>query len=85
MSDYPPPKFTGYFSNYLFNITTYKLESYCQMGRHEKAKKCAKNVVIYSYEKANIIVIEGYLNPTTGVDLAVGGTLEGRKIRGHFL
>ena len=30
------------------------------MGRHEKAKKCAKNVVIYSYEKANIIVIEGH-------------------------
>ena len=55
------------------------------MSRHEKAKKFAKNVVIYSYEKANIIVIEGYLNPTTGVDLAVGGTLEGRKIRGHFL
>ena len=49
MSDYPPPKFTGYFSNYLFNITTYKLESYCQMGRHEKAKKCAINVVIYSF------------------------------------
>ena len=55
------------------------------MGRHEKAKKCAETVVIYNYEKVNIIVIEGYLNPTTGVDLAVGGTLEGRKIRGHFL
>ena len=46
------------------------------MSRHEKAKKCTKNVVIYSYEKANNIVIEGYLNPTTGVDLAVSGTLE---------
>ena len=85
MSDYPPPKFTRYFSNYLFHVTTYKLESFAKWVGMRKQRNVLTNLHIYVYEMTNIIVIKGYLNPTTVVDLAVGGTLKDTKLAGHFL
>ena len=84
LSIYPLPKFAGHFSNYLCHLTTYTLESCYQMDWHDWTHYCAKYRDMYINKIISILVIEGWLNPTTVGDLAVGGTITPPKFSGHF-